>query len=71
MIGNLCRIELSPIIEDHHSSNNKVGDDLFPDKLPDLSRGDESDDLCFDPLCEVVHRDKEVLLVDCALGNWS
>ena len=56
VIGQLSRIELLTVVVDHHPRNSKMGDDILPNKLPDLGRSDLGDDLGLYPFCEVVHR---------------
>lgn len=69
VIGDLCSVELSAIIEDHYSRDAKVGDDIFIDKLSHFRHGDGNDDLNLYPFYKVIHRNKEVLSL--IRGFWE
>ena len=71
LVGDLCHVELLPIVKDHYPRNAKAGDDIFSDKLPDFSRSDGTDDLSFHPFGEIIDHNKEVLPLTCGFGKGS
>ena len=61
----LSGIELPPIIEDHGARDTEACDDVLPNKFKNLGGSDGSHCFGLNPLYEVIHGDKEVLVLPC------
>jgi len=60
VIGNFGYVELPPIVKDHRYRNAEASDDIFSDKLSNVSCDNGGDSLSFNSLSEIIHRNKKV-----------
>ena len=67
-ISNFGCAKLPPIVR---TRNVEAGEDIFPYKVLNFGRGNSGGSLSFNPLSEVIHRDKEVFALSGGLGEGS
>jgi len=67
VVRGLSGVELLTVIENHYARDIEAGDDVLPNELPYFGSSDRSQCFDFDPLCEVIHGNEQVLVLPCSL----